>query len=96
MPEWFATFGLKSLGALAGAVIAAWYRKVRRIWLQIFSAWWIGTVSSHWVMDFFGWPVTADYLLMSGSAMGLLGFTLVEAALSPDTRQYIRSKMSGK
>src|SRR3990167_10045351 len=84
MHELLAAWALKASGALAGASLAAWWRKAARRGLQIISGWWLGTVSGSWMIDFMAWPVTPDYLLMSGSIMGLVGFSLMEGILILD------------
>jgi hypothetical protein len=81
MSEWLAALLYKSTGALAGATLAAWWRKATRRLLQIISGWWVGTVSGGWLIDFMAWPLTPDYLLMSGSIMGLIGYSVMEGLL---------------
>jgi hypothetical protein len=81
MNEFLSAWLLKTLGALAGSSLAAWWRKATRRLLQIISGWWVGTVSGGWLIDFMQWPLTPDYLLMSGSIMGLIGFSLMEGLL---------------
>jgi len=81
MHELLTAWLLKTSGALAGASLAAWWRKAARRGLQIISGWWMGTVSGSWLIDFMAWPITPDYLLMSGSIMGLIGFSMMEGIL---------------
>lgn len=72
---------VKAVGATAGATLAAWWRQPTRWLLQIVAGAWTGAVTGGWLIDFMGWPISPDYLLMAGSIMGLTGFTLFEALL---------------
>src|SRR5690606_8949234 len=69
-------------GALVGSLIATWFRKSARWAFQAFTGFWVGFVSAHWLVDYMGWPQTENYLLMSGSIMGVIGCKLIETVLS--------------
>ncbi len=84
-----------ALGAIVGSIIAALFRKSGRWIFQVFTGSWIGYVSATWLSDYMQWDVSSvDYNLLAGTIMGCLGYSLIELALSPETRSAIRSKLA--
>lgn len=70
-----------AVGALVGSTVAAWWRKAIRWALQVVSGSWFGAVTGHWLIYAMEWPSTPDFLLMAGSIMGLLGFSIVDGVM---------------
>lgn len=91
--EWLGDAALKLVGAMAGSFLAVWFRRSARWCLQAVSGTWIGFVTSGWLVDFMAWPVTPDYLLMSGSGMGLIGFSLLQIIMSPEAAKALRGRL---
>lgn len=83
-----------ALGAIAGAIIAAWFRRSARWLLQIVAGSWIGYVSGHWLGDFMNWPLSIDYQMMAGTITGCMGYSLLEAVLSPQFRAAVKSRIA--
>jgi len=70
-----------AIGAAVGSTLAAWWRKAIRWVLQVVSGAWFGGVTGHYLVYFMEWPLTADFLLMAGSIMGLIGFSMVDGVM---------------
>ena len=85
-----------ALGAIAGSLIAAWFRRSARWLFQIVAGSWIGYVSGHWIGDYMGWPVTSDYQLLAGTIMGCIGYSILEIMLSKDLWETIKGKIRGR
>ncbi len=83
-----------ALGAIAGSLIAAWFRRSARWLFQVVAGSWIGYVSGHWLGDFMEWPATTDYQMMAGTITGCMGYSLLEAILSPQFRSAIKARLS--
>jgi hypothetical protein len=92
MHDWLAALALKAAGAAVGASLAAWWRRAARRGLQVISGAWFGAVTGGWLIDFFEWDPSPDYLLMAGSIMGLLGYSLMEAALALNWAEIVRKR----
>lgn len=80
-----------ALGAVVGSSLAAWWRKAIRWALQVVSGAWFGAVSGSWLVLILEWPTTPDFFLLSGSIMGLMGYSIVDAVMRLDL-----SKILGK
>lgn len=70
-----------AIGAVVGSSLAAWWRKAIRWIFQVVSGAWFGAVSGSWLMGFMAWPATDDFLLLSGSITGLVGFSVVDGVM---------------
>lgn len=79
--EWTSALLIKLAGAGVGATLAAWWRQPTRWLLQVVGGTWMGMTCAGWVIDYFEWPASPDYLLMSGSIAGLCGYSLLEGLL---------------
>lgn len=84
-----------AIGAVVGSSLAAWWRKAIRWVFQAVSGAWFGAVSGNWLVYLMEWPATADFFLLSGSVMGLMGFSLVDAVMRLDFSR-ILSRMADK
>lgn len=91
MSEWLTVAAYKAAGAIAGSGIAAWFRKSVRWLLQLVAGSWLGYTASPWLMDYAGWPATPDYLLFSGTLMGVTSYGLLELILSAEVAAIARS-----
>jgi hypothetical protein len=93
MPEWAYASLLKMIGAMAGSGIAAWLRRSARFMFHLVAGAWFGYVSGQWLLDYMSWPMTADYILLSGSIMGAASCSILEAAfyLFPEIRNVLRA-----
>jgi len=81
------------LGALVGSILAAWFRRSVRWLLQIVGGTWIEFTSAHWLRDWLAWPVSVDYDLLSGTIMGVMGYSLLQLALSPQILAYLKTRI---
>ncbi len=45
-------------------------------------------------MDYIGWPAVRDYQLLAGSIMGILGYSLLQIALSPQLLAYLKTRIA--
>ena len=90
MPDPAATIAVKLLGALVASGVAAWFRKSARWAFQTVSGTFAGYVSGPWLVDFIGWEQTTDYLLFACSITGVMGYSILEAALSLDLKKLAR------
>lgn len=90
MPEWASVLLYKWGGALAGSILAAWFRKSARWLFQVVAGAYIGRVSGPWLLDYLGWPHADDYILFAGSIMGVVGYSILEGVLSIDFKALAR------
>lgn len=67
-----------AIGAAVGSTLAAWWRKAIRWVFQLISGAWFGASSGHYLIYLMQWPSTDDFLLLAGSIMGLIGFSIVD------------------
>jgi hypothetical protein len=84
MPEWVTIVFYKWGGALAGSILAAWFRKSTRWLFQVVAGAYIGRAAGPWLLDYLGWPHADDYTLFAGSIMGVTGYSILEGVLSID------------
>jgi hypothetical protein len=80
------------IGAIVGAGLAAWFRRSTRWLLQIVAGAWIGFAAGGWLRDYLEWPLTSDYDLLAGTIAGLLGYSFLQMALSPDVWKAVKAR----
>jgi len=80
----------KLVGAGVGSGLAVWFRKSPRWALQLATGVATGYLAGQWFLDWREWPMTTDYILLSGAIMGIVGYSLVEGILSIDFKRLAR------
>lgn len=89
MHDWF----VGALAASAGAGVAAWFRRSVRWLLQIVSGSIVGSVSGPVLIYWAGWPDDRAFVLFAGSLMGMIGFSVMELLLTPDTWKTLKAAL---
>lgn len=82
-----------ALAAFAGAGVAAWFRRSVRWLLQLVSGALVGSVSGPMLIYWMEWPDDRAFTLFAGSLTGMLGFSIMELILSPDTWRSLKAAL---
>lgn len=89
MHEWLAG----AIAAGLGAGIAAWFRRSVRWLLQLVSGAVVGTFSGPILIYWMDWPHDTSFTLFAGSLLGMVGFSLMELILSPETWRSLKGAL---
>jgi len=88
------------VAAFAGSAVAAWFRRSVRWLLQIVSGAFVGSVSGPVLIYWMEWPNDQSFILFAGSLTGMVGFSVMELVLSPDTWKKLKyallTRIAGK
>lgn len=97
--DWITVAGLKSLGAAAGSGIAVLFRPGRDGILRLLFRWaaglFVGYTGAGATVDFFHLEHTDDIVLFSASALGILGYSIVQIVLGPEFREALANRIKG-
>ena len=89
MHDWF----VGAIAASAGAGVAAWFRRSVRWLLQMVSGSIVGSVSGPVLIYWAGWPDDRAFVLFAGSLTGMVGFSVMELLLTPDTWKSLKAAL---
>lgn len=85
-----------AIGALIGSGLSVWWRKAIRWQVNLAAGFFIGWWGADWLIAFMAWPPTDELSRAAGSALGLIGFSLIDGVMRVDwsgiLRRFINSK----
>ncbi len=70
-----------AIGALVGSILSVWWRKAIRWQANLAAGFFIGWWGGEWIIAFMGWPDTIETARAVGSGLGLIGYSLLDAAM---------------
>jgi hypothetical protein len=76
-----------AIGALVGSILSVWWRKALRWQANLAAGFFIGWWGGEWLIAYMGWPDTVETARAVGSALGLIGYSLLDFAMRTDWGQ---------
>ena len=97
--DWITAAGLKTIGATIGSGIAVLFRPGRDGILRLSFRWvsgiFVGYTGAGAAIDFFHLEHTDDIVLFSASALGIMGYSIVQIILGPEFREALANRIKG-
>ncbi len=85
-----------ALGAFVGSFMSVWWRKAIRWQVNLTAGFFIGWWGADWLIGYMGWPLTSEIARAAGSAIGLIGFSLMDGAMRIPWNKVLERIVNGR